>query len=62
MNDAPVYKFGAFFELNNHALMFKTVLIYLRTVAMKLRHGWMISIRKLYRQAGFEPGNRADIL
>ena len=26
MNDAPVYKFGAFFELNNHALMFKTVL------------------------------------
>ena len=26
MNDASVYKFGAFFELNNHALMFKTVL------------------------------------
>ena len=26
MNDAPIYKFGAFFELNNHALMFETVL------------------------------------
>jgi len=26
MNDTPIYKFGAFFELNNHALMFQSVL------------------------------------
>jgi len=40
MDDAPVYRFSAFFELNNHALMFRTVLDILEKRRDDV-HGWL---------------------
>ena len=55
MNDASVYKFGAFFELNNHALMFKTVLEILENRRDEVEAWLDVSIRKILSAAGFEP-------
>ena len=45
MNESPIYKFGAFFELNNHALMFKTVLEILENRRDKVE-AWLDDINR----------------